>query len=350
MTMLRLLSDIPRRFPVETALGVVFYIIALCFLLSAKEDEDILLLYLPLQALTFWLGRVNRIAYVASFFLFVPLLAIDLRPFLWSSGFFFMYVLAGLLLLVGNRKMDNRHFVAHAAHVTSRMFAAMAVTGILTLAVVAVIASFLYIFEIKDNRNVYAYVLEFIWIVLAPLICFALIRQDGDEARESNATTKVILNYILSPAVIVYTAILYVYFLKIAVTWELPKGGVAWLVMGFITAALTGCMSQTLLGRRYYDWFYGRFTLIAVPPLILYWVGLIHRICQYSFTENRVYMVVAGVLMTCFVLMLLRERTRRYQLMVVCLGAAIIIFTYIPGITAKSIGQYCQKHRLEKIR
>ena len=115
--MLRLLSDIPRRFPVETALGVVFYIIALCFLLSAREDEDILLLYLPLQALTFWLGRVNRIAYVASFFLFVPLLAIDLRPFLWSSGFFFMYVLAGLLLLVGNRKMDNRHFVAHAAHV-----------------------------------------------------------------------------------------------------------------------------------------------------------------------------------------------------------------------------------------
>lgn len=46
-------------------------------------------------------------------------------------------------------------------------------------------------------------------------------------------------------------------------------------------------MSQTLLGRRYYDWFYGRFTLIAVPPLILYWVGLIHRICQNTLRKIR---------------------------------------------------------------
>ena len=59
--------------------------------------------------------------------------------------------------------------------------------------------------------------------------------------------------------------------------------------------------------------------------------------------------MVAGVLMTLFVLMLFRERTRRYQLMVLIFGAAIILFTYIPGISAKSIGLACQKQRLTEL-
>jgi len=129
----------------------------------------------------------------------------------------------------------------------------------------------------------------------------------------------------------------------------LPKGGVAWMVMGFITVALIGRVAQSILSQRYYDWFYSRFTLIAIPPLIMYWIGSIYRIRLYSFTESRFYLMVAGVLMTLFVLMLFRERTRRYQLMALIFGAAIILFTYIPGISAKSIGLACQKQRLTEL-
>jgi hypothetical protein len=81
----------------------------------------------------------------------------------------------------------------------------------------------------------------------------------------------------------------------------------------------------------------------------MYWIGSIYRIRLYSFTESRFYLMVAGVLMTLFVLMLFRERTRRYQLMALIFGAAIILFTYIPGISAKSIGLACQKQRLTEL-
>jgi hypothetical protein len=121
------------------------------------------------------------------------------------------------------------------------------------------------------------------------------------------------------------------------------------MVMGFITVALIGRVAQSILSQRYYDWFYSRFTLIAIPPLIMYWIGSIYRIRLYSFTESRFYLLVAGVLMTLFVLMLFRKRTRRYQLMALIFGAAIIIFTYIPGISAKSIGLRCQKQRLTEL-
>jgi hypothetical protein len=210
----------------------------------------------------------------------------------------------------------------------------------------AVVSSFLYIFGIKGDGRLFEYIFMFIWFVLAPQICLTFVRQDEDDVSEPEKVIRLILNYILSPAVIIYTVILYIYFIKIAVLWELPKGGVAWMVMGFITVALAGRMAQSILSHRYYDWFYRHFSLIAVPALIMYWIGFVYRIRMYSFTESRFYLMVAGMLMTLFVLMLFWERTRRYQLMAFLLGAAIILFTYIPGISAKRIGLSCQKQRL----
>ena len=356
----QLLLQSPRRFPVELALGVVFFIIAVwdtetrewnekALQFESEVNGDILYFFVPLMALTFWLHRVNRWAYLASFFLFLPLMMLDLKPFLWTYGFTFTYVLAAILLIVGNRRLDNRSFAAHALHVATQMFFGLLISGILYMAVLAIMASFFYIFGIDDPRHFYEYIAQFIFFVLAPQICCTLVRQNEDEVEEPFKILRLILNFILSPAVIIYTVILYTYFIKIAFEWDLPKGGVAWMVMGFITVALIGRVAQSILSQRYYDWFYSRFTLIAIPPLIMYWIGSIYRIRLYSFTESRFYLMVAGVLMTLFVLMLSRERTRRYQLMALIFGAAIILFTYIPGISAKSIGFRCQKQRLVQL-
>ena len=359
-SLLQQLLQSPRRFPVELALGVVFFIIAVwdtetrewnekALQFESEVNGDILYFFVPLMALTFWLHRVNRWAYLASFFLFLPLMMLDLKPFLWTYGFTFTYVLAAILLIVGNRRLDNRSFAAHALHVATQMFFGLLISGILYMAVLAIMASFFYIFGIDEPRHFYEYIAQFIFFVLAPQICCTLVRQNEDEVVEPFKILRLILNFILSPAVIIYTVILYTYFIKIALEWDLPKGGVAWLVMGFVTVALIGRVAQSILSQRYYDWFYNRFTLIAIPPLIMYWIGSIYRIRLYSFTESRFYLMVAGALMTLFVLMLWKKRTRKYQLMALIFGAAIILFTYIPGISAKSIGFRCQKQRLTEL-
>jgi hypothetical protein len=359
-TILQQLLQSPRRFPVELALGVVFFIIAVWDSETREWSEktaeyvsavngDILWFFVPLMALTFWLHRVNRWAYYASFFLFLPLMALTLKPFLWTYGFAFTYVLAAILLIIGYRKMDNRSFAAHALHVVTQMFFGMLISCILYMAVLAIMASFFYIFGIDEPKHFYEHIAQFIFFVLAPQVCCTLVRQNENKVVEPFKILRLILNFILSPAVIIYTVILYTYFIKIAFEWDLPKGGVAWLVMGFITVALIGRIAQSILSQRYYDWFYSRFTLIAIPPLIMYWIGSIYRIRLYSFTESRFYLMVAGALMTLFVLMLWKKRTRKYQLMALIFGAATILFTYIPGISAKSIGLSCQKQRLTQL-
>ena len=276
-------------------------------------------------------------------------MALNLKPFLMTYGFGFTYVLAGILLLVSVRRMDNRSFAAHALHVVTQLFFGLVIAGIITAALLAIFASFFYIFGIKEPDNFYIYLWEFVWFFIAPQVCCTLITQGEDEVNEPARVLQLILNFILSPAIIIYTVILYAYFIRIVLEWDLPKGGVAWMVMGFVTVAMAGRLMQYVLKQHYYDWFYRNFTWIAIPPLILYWIGSIYRIRLYSFTESRFYLMIAGVLMTLFVLMLLWKRSRRFQLMALIFGAAIILFTYIPGISAKSIGLNCQKSRLHQM-
>jgi hypothetical protein len=360
INILRLLLRSPREFPVEAAMGLAFFAIAAWHTGHNEWDEvlhqsvsgvnaDILPLFVPLLVLTFWLHKVNRWAYVASGFLFLPLMALNLKPFLMTYGFGFTYVLAGILLLVSVRRMDNRSFAAHALHVVTQLFFGLVIAGIITAALLAIFASFFYIFGIKEPDNFYIYLWEFVWFFIAPQVCCTLITQGEDEVNEPARVLQLILNFILSPAIIIYTIILYAYFIRIVLEWDLPKGGVAWMVMGFVTVAMAGRLMQYVLKQHYYDWFYRNFTWIAIPPLILYWIGSIYRIRLYSFTESRFYLMIAGVLMTLFVLMLLWKRSRRFQLMALIFGAAIILFTYIPGISAKSIGLNCQQKRLQQM-
>lgn len=361
-TIIQQLLRSPKEFPVEAAMGLAFFGIAFWHTEKLAYDSaagcmvsgvnaDILWLFVPLVVLTFWLGKVNRWAYVASGFLFLPLMALNLKPFLWTCGFAFTYVLAAILLVVGIRKMDNRRFAAHALHVVTQLFFGLVISGLLYAAALAILSSFFYIFGIDHSFKVYQHIFQFIAFFIAPQVCCTLISQGEaeDGGSEPAKVLRLILNFILSPAIIVYTVILYAYFIKIVFTWDLPKGGVAWMVMGFVTATLIGCLAQYVLKRRYFDWFYRHLTWITLPPLILYWVGSIYRIRLYSFTESRFYLLVAGVLMTLFVVMLLWRRTRRFQWMALILGAVIIIFTYIPGISAKSIGFRCQVERLKDI-
>ena len=73
-SLMQQLLQSPRRFPVEFALGIVFFIIAVWDSESSTWNEtsarmesvvnsDILWFFVPLMVLTFWLHRVNRWAY-----------------------------------------------------------------------------------------------------------------------------------------------------------------------------------------------------------------------------------------------------------------------------------------------
>jgi hypothetical protein len=359
-----------QSYPVEALLGIVFFLMYIFqpqpYLMEGSDDlllQDRSWYYMQtffpvLFVLSFCANGTFRgkwrALYYATFLLIIPLylLRMHLQDFCESTAYQCTLLLAACLL-VGYRRTDgNASFARNAIKLVADVGFSFLIGILLMLAINAIYHSVVYIFDLTGWSRFTEYTfMGTLYMVIPMLFCyFKQEREDEPHISEAfSPATVIILNFILSPAVIIYTAILYLYSLTILLRWELPKGGIAYMVMAFIICTLAGRLSQLIIRKRYYDWFYRPFSFIAIPPLLLFWVGTMHRITEYSFTEARVYLLAAGTLMTLYVFFLLSKRLGNYRLMLLISAMVIAVLTYIPGISARSIGIAAQEHRLETL-
>ena len=182
-----------------------------------------------------------------------------------------------------------------------------------------------------------------------PLLFLMMADRWRDAELRGSRILEMLLNYIVTPALLIYAAILYLYMAKILVTWTLPEGGVAYLVFGFTMTALAVKALGRLLEKRIYDWFFDRFSLVSLPVLTLFWIGVVRRTNEYGLTEPRVYLVVCGGLMTLCVLLFLSQRTGRY--LWVCLAAwvSFAALAYVSFLEPERIAVQSQTQRAERV-
>lgn len=349
----------PKQFPAETALCVLFFIasevIDFTYQFDRTADEMTSLLpgltlgytsyFVPTFVLLITLRSINFKYFYATLLLPIPLIFIDHSSIIHPSFVIVLYALSALLLVIGNRKLNNSEMGFNAFHTASIFATSIAIALTLLIAVLIILYSVEFIFSISISQHVFFAVITFTEIIICPLL-FVSLKNDTPVIYILSSSIRIIINFILSPAIIIYAIILYTYIIKIAVTASLPKGGVAWLVIGFMTVALVGRFVQYTLNKHYFDFFYKYLPIIVIGPLALYWIGTIERIMRYSLTESRVYLLLAGLLMTAFSLMLLFKRTRNFQLMAVITALTLVAFTYVPGISAFNIGLQAQTARM----
>ena len=178
-----------------------------------------------------------------------------------------------------------------------------------------------------------------------PLLFLTFNRKSESFGPQGSKLLHIFLNWILTPAVLIYTILLYIYFFKILIKWTLPNGGIALLVFGFIFTAVAAQAGQTLLTKRYYDWFYNHFSLISLPALAMFWIGVARRCNEYGLTEDRVYLIAFGLIMTCCMGLFLIRRSSHYLYVTYTAIGILALFTYIPGLTPHDIEQWSQKNR-----
>lgn len=348
-----------RDFPVEALLGAVYFII---FLFGKRidarlEDVDLFNLFLwfiPHYVLVFILHRLSkerpalRAAYLIAWFLWIPLLFFCTRMSSPDWAVAVSYLIAAVLLLAGDRRLDNKAFGQGALRTVVRVGICFLTGGLMMVVISAIIASVGYLFGLKLADSWFEVPNAFIAMNIIPLLCCRAV-SDGRPVQRGSKLLNTVVDGILSPALIIYTAILYGYIIRILVRWELPEGGVAYMVTAFIAIALLCCMCLPLLSKRHFDWFYKAFPAIAIPPLALLWIGIFRRTGEYGLTEARFYLILLAALMTIFTAMLASGKTRKFQSMALILAAAAAFFTYVPGIRAKDFGIRSQQKRMEAV-
>ena len=346
-----------REFQLEALLGVTYFVIFL-FESSVRDilgKSDVFYLffwffphYVLLFTLHKWSGKhlAFRVLYCLSWFLWIPLLVWGPVNQGWSLGI--AYIIAIVLLIIGKEPLGNEPYGQNILDTVINVAAGF-IIGFLLIAIVdIIIASVNFLFDLDLKDKWFTNPMAFIAFVIIPLLCCSFV--ENNSYKEANGKIlKILIDYIFSPALIIYTAILYIYIGRIVLRWELPNGGVAYIVAIFMAVGLICHLFRLLVEKRHFEWFYKAFPFIAIAPLILLWIGAFRRIGEYGLTEVRVYLICLALLLTVFTAMLVKDKTRNFQLMTMIMAIAAILFTYIPGIRAKDFGIRSQKARLERI-
>lgn len=107
--------------------------------------------------------------------------------------------------------------------------------------------------------------------------------------------------FILPSLVYIYLLILYAYAVKVLAAWKWPTGWVTYLLlslcaMGMSALVLIHPLSEQE-GNRWAKDFCRRFQFAMFPLLILLFVAIGKRILDYGITENRYFVLAAGIWM-----------------------------------------------------
>lgn len=347
-----------RRHPLELALLLILTVLLIFSSESTNETETARWILLGWDALLLLIvnrllpdaGKWRRIYWVA----WVPLVPLFFwRRFIdWinysEQGIITIFVLTPLALLACRRAVTNDRFVADTMVYLRSAVLAMLFPYVAYGLFEAIFLSAAYIFGfiespwVKELSDDLFYVVLF--FVVPTLFMMLVDRWDGRRVGSSQVLATLV-NWVVTPAVVIYAAVLYIYLLKILVTWSLPEGGVAYLVFGFTIAVLAVKLLRLTLVKRTLDWFYDRFSLVSLPLVALFWVGVARRIGEYGLTEARVYLLVCGAVMTFCIALFLSRRIGRYLWVVLFAMVAFAAVVYVPAFNPKRVELRSQTRR-----
>lgn len=295
--------------------------------------------------------NLRRIIYYLSFFLIIPVVGALTTDFTESVPFAVLFFTALILLFIYRFYKDNVLFAKSALRTALNTGYALMLSGLLFLTAVCIYGSVNIIFLSRDffgdsGSGVFL-ILQIVFILVFPVVFLVFDRIYGPpESFKVPSFPGILIKYVLTPAILIYTVILYIYFATIALKWELPDGGLSvmvfvYLIVSFLTKAVNETLPSPFLER-----FYKNFGFIALLPALMMWTAALYRINEYGLTQARIYLLLSDTVLTAALLCLMFRKTAHY--LYIAVGAVLLFsfFTYIPPVSAETAGLRCQVNRI----
>lgn len=345
------LAETIRQTPLEFGVALLYWLLCLFDYWNVVEIYDFGATFPICFGIIYGLnqltkGSSKRWLYYASFVVPVWLGVWDLS--FGSAAYWVALLISQLFVIFSRRHYENELFVRDSINYLCDLAIAVCLGVVCHLLLLAIYFSFIYIFDLSDSYrafNTYTYLT--VYLVFVPVFFLAFNTRPVSEETEISRFSRFLVNFILSPALLAYMFLLYLYIVKIVITWSLPKGGVAYMVTSFMVVMFCVKAIHSSVKKRYYDWFYRYFSWWVLPALVMLWVGIIYRVWEYGLTEKRFYLLLAAVILTIVVAVSFKTFRRTYAYLTGISVVLLALFTYIPGITAKNIGILSQRRFLD---
>ncbi len=225
----------------------------------------------------------------------------DIDNITFASAYITLAALTPLAYLLSAWPTNDRAFSRQAAHMGISTAIALFISIVLFAVLMAIIFTIDTLFLLHHHTFYYITIFIFIFATLFPLLFIGL--EDSEITIKDRTLPHIVVSYIMVPALILYTLVIYVYGATILIRWELPEGNVAVMIGSFMIVSLIVTMLRNLLPHPNCKWYFRHFGYIVLPMLLLFWIGSLYRINQYGLTIGRCYLLATGTLSTIYALL-----------------------------------------------
>ena len=360
-----------KRFPITVLVSILFVVVQIYINEQGYPSNDIREIYnkismtiglsIPLslciglvnevffannkikQALTYIIGIIFLVLYYMFFLKEINSLAV-----IRYTGTM-IFLLIGIFYILRLRNKENYEF--HVLSINYSIAITFIYSAVLYIGIIFILFTIDQLFDANIDGKYYYYtflIITFIFGVSLFISKLDKINEDYKDYDYSNAL-KILLIYIVIPLISIYTLILYVYFAKIIVTWEWPKGLVSNLVLWYSTLSvfiiflITPILEEKKIAKYFKIWF----PKLVLPILLMMFMSIYQRIDQYGFTENRYFVVVLGMWVTGIMVYFSLVKPLRNIIIPITLSLVVLNSVYGP-LSSFNVSINSQNKRLNK--
>ena len=162
-----------------------------------------------------------------------------------------------------------------------------------------------------------------------------------------NRIFDILVNFVLAPALIIFTVLLYAYVVQIIFEGVLPKGMLANITLPYLLGGLGVYALCSICAKAHWETFFKFYPYLAIVSIVLLWLAIDRRISAYAWTEPRIYLVALATAITIAYTILIISKIRQYRLISVVVMIAIFVMTWV--VNPKEIAYQSQTERFEQL-
>ncbi|MCD8740456.1 DUF4153 domain-containing protein [Mucilaginibacter roseus] len=226
---------------------------------------------------------------------------------------------------------------------------------VLGLGISAAVGAVNYLFGVNFEFDTYRIIWTWIVFMFGTLFFLSGVPTDftaldGDFSYPKGL--KVFTQYVLIPLATIYVAILLAYEVKILAKWNLPKGNVGYLIMGYsVFGILSLLLVYPIREQAENKWLktYARsFYFLMLPLLVLLFVAIGARVFKYGITEFRYFLIALACWLLFITIYFLLFKKQNIKLIPITLSILALLSVYGPQ-GAFSVSEFSQRRILANI-
>lgn len=195
----------------------------------------------------------------------------------------------------------------------------MVLANIMCLGINVALATINYLFTLDLEPKIFLYNAILFYNFVMLIFFLALYPAELKVYQTPNLIYQSIIflgKFVLLPLSVIYFVILYIYAGTILFTQHWPKGMVCYLVLAFCGVGLIcNWFLYPKIQEKFYKYFFKIYYALTLPLLVLLFIAIKMRIDQYGITENRYYVVTAGIWLVILCGYYIFSRKMRLQFM-----------------------------------